>query len=128
MWVSVFQLIGFLPGSKFLFYKSVIFEKILERKKISKVTSIMALVFSVLLVILVRYIGNPHFLVAIFSLLGLNSFLGSVLFFFIFLQTIEFYPHTIRTLGLSLCLCCYYLGQLVFNLHFYFIEDVKSSF
>lgn len=91
-------------------------------------TSIIALFFSLILVLLVKYIAIPHFLIAAFSLLGLNSFLESLLFFFMFLQCIEFYPHTIRTFALSLCLCFYFLGQMAFNLHFSLINDEQSSF
>jgi hypothetical protein len=87
----------------------------------------VAFAFSVALTFLIREIASPSFLVVIFSLLGLNSFLGCVLFFFMFLQTVQFYPHTIRTLGLSICLCCYYLGQLVFGLHLNCVKDLSSS-
>lgn len=68
-------------------YKVVV-EKILPRKKVSLVSALAGLLFSILLVILIRYAMTPHFLVIIFSLLGLNSFLGSVLFFFMFLQAV----------------------------------------
>jgi len=102
-------------------------EKTLQRRKISMASSVLGLIFSMILVILIRFIMIPHSLVAAFSLLGLNSFLGSVLFFFMFLQCVEFYPHTIRTLGLSICFGCYYFGQLVFNLHFYYVDDDSSS-
>lgn len=122
LWIGIFQLLGFLPGSNCL-YKLVICYKVFERRKICLATSIFTTIFSLILLFLVKYIMIPHAFIAVFSLLGINSFIESILFFFMFLHSIEFYPHTIRTFGVSICLCCYFLGHLFFNLHLYFISD-----
>jgi hypothetical protein len=45
-----------------------------------------------------------------------------------FMQAIEYYPHTIRTFAMGLVMGGYFLGQLAFLGHFVGVGDEDSAF
>ena len=47
-------------------------------------------------------------------LVGLNSVFSIALYVFLFYSAIQFYPHSVRTIGLALGISCYYLGSFLF--------------
>lgn len=49
--------------------------------------------------------------------LGLNAVFSIILYAFLVIYVIEFYPHSIRTLGLGMMLSSYYFGQLLFYIY-----------
>lgn len=49
--------------------------------------------------------------------LGLNAVFSIILYAFLVIYVIEFYPHSIRTLGLGIMLASYYIGQLLFYIY-----------
>ena len=53
----------------------------------------------------------------VMAIFGLSSFFSMVLFYYIFLSAIEFYPHTIRTLAMGVIFSFYLLGKLLFSMH-----------
>ena len=53
---------------------------------------------------------------------GLTSFFSMVLFYYIFLSAIEFYPHTIRTMAVGVIFSFHLLGKLAFSMHIEWIE------
>jgi hypothetical protein len=57
--------------------------------------------------------------------LGLNAVFSIILFAFLVINAIEFYPHSIRTLGLGVMFSCYYLGQLSF--YIYLLTNPESK-
>lgn len=50
-------------------------------------------------------------------LLGLNAVFSIILYAFLIIYVIEFYPHSVRTLGLGVMLASYYFGQLLFYVY-----------
>lgn len=86
--------------------------------------SIVLMVLTVLLAVLELtdfYVGNA--LVYSMAIFGLSSFFAMGYFYFLVLSAIEFFPHTVRTLGCGLLFCCYRLGRLLFSMHIEFIEE-----
>ena len=53
----------------------------------------------------------------------LSAFSSMVLFFSLVLTSVEFYPHTVRSLGCGVVFCMYLLGRLAFGLHIALVED-----
>ena len=51
------------------------------------------------------------------AIFGLNSFFSIALFYFLILSSIEFFPHTIRTLSCGLIMSAEKLGRMLFSLH-----------
>jgi hypothetical protein len=51
------------------------------------------------------------------AIFGLNSFFSVAFYFFLILSSIEFYPHTIRTLACGLIMAAEKLGRMLFSLH-----------
>ena len=60
------------------------------------------------------------------TLLALNAFFSITLYAFLVLNTVEFFPHSIRVLGASFVISFYYFGQLIFYLYIYIeIPSIK---
>jgi hypothetical protein len=51
------------------------------------------------------------------SIFGLNAFFSVAYYFFMITSSIEFYPHTIRTLACGLIMAAEKLGRMLFSLH-----------
>ena len=86
--------------------------------------SIVLMVLTLLLAILELtdfYFGNA--LVYSMAIFGLSSFFSMAYFYFLVLSALEFFPHTVRTLGCGLLFSCYRLGRLLFSMHTEFIEQ-----
>lgn len=45
-----------------------------------------------------------------------------MLFYFLILSALEFYPHTIRTIAFGALICLFKIGKLLFSLHIEYIE------
>jgi hypothetical protein len=58
------------------------------------------------------------------ALLALNSSFLIILYVFLVINAVEFYPHSVRTLGLGFVLCFYCFGQLFFSV--YLISGPKA--
>jgi hypothetical protein len=56
------------------------------------------------------------------AMFGLTSFFSMLLFFYLVLSVIEFYPHTVRTLAVGVFFCFFQLGKLLFSVHIEWIE------
>ena len=48
--------------------------------------------------------------------LGINAVFSITLYVFMIINAIEFYPHTMRVLGLSVAIGLFYLGKLVYDI------------
>ena len=59
-------------------------------------------------------------------LLGLNAVFSIVLFTFLLINCIEFYPHSVRSLGFAFMLSLYYTGQVGFSIYL-FLEPTNRD-
>lgn len=76
LYISTFQLVGFIPGRIYLFYV-VLSYNIFKRKQVCLITSILAslLSFILLMIGMELQIENSKTIISIYSLLGVNGFL-----------------------------------------------------
>lgn len=51
------------------------------------------------------------------TIFGLSSFFSLIFFYFLVLGALEYYPHTVRTVGCGLIFCLYKLGMVLFSAH-----------
>lgn len=47
------------------------------------------------------------------AFLGLNSMVTTSLYAFLFINAVEYYPHTVRVMGMGVMMSMYYLGIII---------------
>jgi hypothetical protein len=89
------------------------FMSVYPRKKVAIAMSAALTVISASLL----FADGQFEIVLDLSLLALNAFFAVNLFASLLINSLEFYPHTVRLLGFSFVISFYYLGSLLTTLY-----------
>lgn len=121
-WSASFQLFALIPACTSVPSLDLA-SAILKRKNLILSVNLALLILIALLVLFeLGHFEQTNLVLLVMVIFGLSSFFSIVLFYYIFLSAIEFYPHTIRTMAVGVIFSFYLLGKLAFSMHIEWIE------
>ena len=95
----------------------------MKRKTVVRGSSIVLVLLTCFLALL--ELGKSYYgrgVLYSMTIFGLSSFFSIVFFYFLVLEALEYYPHTVRTVGCGAIFCLYKLGMVLFSAHIQAIE------